>query len=143
MGNYLLDPESGAWLEPPGPPSTSSGLSPGLWTGHHGQLGMTIGEGVQELLPGGRGSNNISNSSVPYQAPAGQLDCRNYFCGISASKDDTNFFLWDCGEPTNGRGGKLTNLEERSPLDDAGHHHHQLISSSSSDTGVLKPSQSS
>jgi hypothetical protein len=63
--NYLLDPESGAWLEPPGPPSTSSGLSGGSWTGHRCQLGMTIGEGVQELLPGGRrgrGSNSMSNS---------------------------------------------------------------------------------
>ena len=143
MGNYLLDPESGAWLEPPGPPSTSSRLSPGMCPGHHDQLGMTIGEGVQELLPEGRGSNSISNSSVHNNATAGQLDCRNNFCGIYEGKDDTNFYLWNCGEPTNGRGGNLTNLEERSPLDDAGNHHHQLISSSSSDAGIFKPSQSS
>jgi hypothetical protein len=107
---------------------------------------MTIGEGDQELLPGGRGdrgSNGINKSRVAYLAPAGQLDCRNYFLGKSESKEDANFILWNCGEPANGRGGKHANPEERSPLDDTGQLHQQLISSSSSDTGVLKPSQSS
>ena len=137
--NYLLSPESGAWLEP-------SGSSGGSWTGHCCLLGMTIGEGVKELLPGGRGSNSVSNSRIAYPAPAGKLDCQQTFLncmGKSESKDDANFLLWKNAEPANERGRKFANPEERSPLDDAGQHHHQLISSSSSDTGALTPSQSS
>ena len=127
--NYLLSPESGGWLEPPGPPSSSSGLSRGSWTGQRCQLGLTTGEGGKELLPGGRGSNSVSNSRIAYLAPAGKLDCRKNFVdylGKSEIKDDANFLLWKDAEPANERGRKFVNPEERSPLD-ARQHHHQLI----------------
>jgi hypothetical protein len=142
--NYLLDPESGAWLEPPGPPPpsfSSSGLS-GSMTGQHYQPGMTRGRGFQEFLSGGRDSSSI-NISETYHATEGQPDCRAKFRRIYECKYDTNFFLLNCGQPTNGRGGTVTNLEGRSPLDDATHHHHQLITSPTSDNGVIKSSKSS
>ena len=50
--NYLLDPESGAWLEPPCPPppsSSTSGLS-GSLTGQHCQPGMARGRGFKEFI---------------------------------------------------------------------------------------------
>jgi hypothetical protein len=55
------------------------------------------------------------------------------FSAISKSKEDMNILLWNCGQPTNARGGTFTNLEEWSPLDEAGHHHQQLITSPTSD----------
>ena len=116
--NYLLDPESGAWLEPPGPPSASSGLSGGSWTGQRCQLGLTSGEGDNELLPGGRGSNSVG-------------------------KDDANFYCGNLPSQPMREGESAANPEKGSPLDDARKHHHQLITSSTSDTGVISSSQSS
>ena len=147
--NYLLSPESGAWLEPPGPPSASSGLSRGSWTGQRCQLGLTIGKGGKELLPGGRGgrsSNSVSNSRIAYPAPAGKPDCRVTFLKVGEKfkcKDDANFSCEKLQSQPMREGESAANPEEGSPLDDARKHHHQLITSSTSDTGVISSSQSS
>ena len=140
--NYLLDPESGAWLEPPGPPlpssSSSSGLS-GTSSGHHCQPGMTRGKGVQEFLSGGRDSSNMDNG-ILYSYFC-QPDCRATFSNIVKEKTIRTVEL---GQANQWERRTLTNLRESMPLDDAANLHHlQLITSPTSDTGVLDSFQSS
>ena len=100
-------------------PSSLPGLS-GACPGQHCQPGMTRGKGVKEFLSGGRDSSSIISGI--YLATEGQPDCRANFSANFESKDDTNFELWNCGKPTNGRGGIFANRRERTPLDDADHH---------------------
>ena len=136
-------------MEPPGPPSASSGLSRGSWTGQRCQLGLTIGEGGKELLSGGRGgrsSNSVSNSRIAYLAPAGKPDCRVTLLNgeeKTKGKDDANFYCGNMQSLPMREGESAANPEDGSPLDDAGKHHHQLITSSTSDTGIISSSQSS
>ena len=136
--NYLLGPESGAWLEPPGPPppSSSSGLS-GTSSGQHCQPGMTRGKGVQEFLSGGRDSSNMSSGTL--HSTVGQPDCRATFSGFLKAKTIRTVEL---GPANQWERGNATNLRERTPLDDAVHHHQQVITSPTSDTGVMGSSQS-
>ena len=138
--NYLLDPESGAWLEPPGPPppSSSSGLS-GTSPGHHCQPVMTRGKWVQEYLSGGRDSSNVISGT--YYSTEGQSDCRATLSNFRNSKTIQTVEL---GPANQWEGRKSTNLRESTPLDDAANHHHQqVMTSPTSDAGVMGSSQSS